>query len=60
MEKVSNENDINGKEATELDAMPVLYIAKYNRLIDTGYVTIPEGDNDGVRNSSPVLPNKTK
>ena len=60
MEKVSNENDSNRKESTELDSMPVLYIAKYNRLIDTGDVTLDEGDNDVVTNSTPLLPKKTK
>ena len=42
MEKSSIVNDANSKETEDIDSPPVLYIAKYNRLIDTAQVTVSD------------------
>lgn len=60
LEKLSKYNDGQDKESAEIDTPPVLYIAKYNRLIDTGDLTIHTGDNIGLPNSQSALPSKVQ
>ena len=60
LENLSKYNAGHDNESGDIDATPVLYIAKYNRLIDTGFITIRDGDKNKVPNNTSPLPRRVE
>lgn len=58
VEKISEENNRVSSSSMDMDSPPVLYIAKYNRLIDTGLITLRDEGKHTTSNDMP-LPSNT-